>query len=215
MSDARPIPFTDNYQDLSTERGFQFKFHCERCGSGHMSTFQPNALGQAEGFLEAAGSVVGGIFGRLSSGVKSVQQMAGGPQHDAALRHAVEELAPMFTQCRRCGNWTCREICFNKTANMCKQCAPIAEEEETAIRAGHVQTQVANDLFLEENKRMSAKGKEVAAKCGKCGEPTLGKKFCPNCGEPTASHLQNCPQCGVKLTPGAKFCGECGTKLEG
>jgi hypothetical protein len=172
MSDSRPIPFTDNYQDLSTERGFQFKFLCERCGNGHMSSFQANALGQAGGLLDAAGSIVGGIFGRLSSGARSVQDMVGGPQHDAALRKAVEEMRPLFVQCRRCGSWTCREVCFNGTANMCKQCAPIAEEEETAIRSSHVQQQVGNDLFLEENQRMSAKAKVVAGKCGECGSKT-------------------------------------------
>ena len=29
-----PIEFTGNYQDLSTESGFQFKFFCERCQNG-------------------------------------------------------------------------------------------------------------------------------------------------------------------------------------
>jgi hypothetical protein len=82
---------------------------------------------------------------------------------------------------------------------MCKQCAPIAEEEESAIRAEHVRTQVANDLFLEENRRMSAKGREVAEKCPDCGAPTLGKKFCPGCGK--------------KLAAAPAFCGDCGAKL--
>jgi rubrerythrin len=97
---------------------------------------------------------------------------------------------------------------------MCKQCAPIAEEVETSMRAEHVQTQVTNDLFLEENRRMSAKGKEAAAKCPKCGEPTLGKKFCPGCGAPLeGGGPRFCPSCGAKATPGAKFCGECGAKM--
>ncbi len=212
MSQEKPIPFTDNYEDLSSERGYQFKFHCERCGNGYMSTFVPNRIGQAGDLLQAAGGFLGGIFGRAASGAEAVERMVGGKQHDAALRSAVDELRPQFIQCRRCGTWTCREVCYNAAASMCKQCAPIAEEEETAIRSEHVQTQVANDLFLEENKRMSAKGKEVAAKCTSCGEPTLGKKFCPSCGTPTASAITNCPECGAKLTPGAKFCGECGSK---
>ena len=41
------IPFTSNYEDLSTNRGFQFKFHCRKCGNGYMSTFESNALGTA------------------------------------------------------------------------------------------------------------------------------------------------------------------------
>lgn len=210
----RPIPFTDNYEDLSTKRGFQFKFNCERCGNGYMSSFQANNLGQASGLLEAASSVFGGIFGSLSSGASSLQEVIGGSQHDDALKAAVEEIRPLFIQCRRCGQWTCEQICFNGTAKMCKACAPIAEEEETALRAGHVQTQVTNDLFLEENKRMSEKAKAVAGKCAHCGVATLGKKFCPGCGKPTAAAVQNCPQCGSKVTPGAKFCGDCGGPLQ-
>ncbi|HEX3000295.1 MAG TPA: zinc ribbon domain-containing protein [Armatimonadota bacterium] len=213
MSDERPIAFTDNYEDLSTEKGFQFKFNCEHCGNGYMSTFQPNRLGQAGGMLQAAGSLLGGIFDRVAYGAHTLGEAAQGKQHDAALRKAVEEISPCFVQCRRCGAWVCRDVCFNTKANLCKQCAPIAEEEETSIRAAHVETQVTNDLFLEENKRMSAKGKEVAAKCKKCGQPTLGKKFCPNCGTPATTTPSFCPECGKKLTPGAQFCGECGESL--
>ena len=46
------IEFTDNYEDLSTDQGFQFKFRCERCGDGFMSTFQTNALGVAGSLLQ-------------------------------------------------------------------------------------------------------------------------------------------------------------------
>ena len=41
------IEFTQNYTDLSTDQGFQFKFFCERCGDGFMSSFQQNPLGMA------------------------------------------------------------------------------------------------------------------------------------------------------------------------
>jgi predicted amidophosphoribosyltransferase len=97
---------------------------------------------------------------------------------------------------------------------MCKECAPVAEEEETSIRAEHVRTQVSNDLFLEENVRMSARGKEVAGKCPECGEATLGKKFCPGCGHKLAPEITSCPGCGAKLTPKAKFCGDCGEPIQ-
>ncbi len=206
------IEFTDNYQDLSTDQGFQFKFHCERCGDGFMSSFQTNTIGMAGSLLRGASDLLGGIFGQAASGAYEVQRAVGGPQHDAALRTAVEEVKPLFHTCRRCGAWLCEQTCWNKKAQMCKRCAPIAEEEESSIRAEHVRTQVANDLFLEENQRMSAKGKEVAAKCPECGAPTLGKKFCPGCGAKLAAATAFCGDCGAKLSPGAKFCGECGAK---
>lgn len=210
---SQHVDFTDNHQDLSTDKGFQFKFFCERCGNGTLSSYKPNALGVATGVLQAAGSLFGGLFGSAAGSTYEIQRAIGGKAHDDALREAVNEIRPRFVQCRRCGNWTCREICFNPTANLCKNCAPIAEEEESAIRAEHVRTQVTNDLFLEENQRMSAKAKAVAGKCAGCGARTLGKKFCPECGQPTADQVTNCPGCGVKLTPGAKFCGDCGTKI--
>jgi len=206
------IEFTDNHEDLSTDQGFQFKFHCERCGDGFMSSFQTNTIGVAGSLLRGAGNMLGGIFGQAASGAYEVQRAVGGAQHDAALRAAVEEVKLLFRKCRRCGNWLCEQTCWNGTAQLCKQCAPIAEEEESSMRAEHVRTQVTNDLFLEENQRMSAKGKQAAVKCPDCGVPTLGKKFCPGCGAKLAAAAAFCGDCGAKLSPGAKFCGECGAK---
>lgn len=206
------IEFTDNYEDLSTDQGFQFKFRCERCGDGFMSTFQTNTIGVAGSLLRGASSLLGGVFGNVANSAYEVQRAVGGPQHDAAVRAAVDEVKPLFRKCRRCGDWMCERTCWNATAQMCKQCAPVAEEEESSIRAEHVRTQATNDLFLEENQRMSAKARQVAAKC-ECGAPTLGKKFCPACGKKVmASGSAFCGECGAKLTPGAKFCGECGAK---
>jgi hypothetical protein len=208
------IEFTGNYDDLSTDMGFQFKFVCERCDSGYQSSYQSNKLGVLGGFLRGASNFVGDSVGRGADSAYDVQQAIGGKQHDAALRKAVEEIRPLFKQCRKCGNWMCEEICWNANATMCKECAPVAEELETSIRAQFVETQVNNDQFLEENLRMSAKGKEVAAKCGSCGTKTLGKKFCPSCGAAAAvAAAPFCAQCGARATPGAKFCGECGTAL--
>ncbi len=207
------IEFTDNYEDLSTDKGYQFKFYCEHCGNGYMSSFKPSVLGMASGLLNAASSFFGGVLGRAADSAYEVQRTIGGKAHDDAVREAVEEIRPKFVQCRRCGQWVCRDVCFNPTANMCKNCAPIAEQEETALRSTHVRDQVTNDLFLEENERMSAKAKQVTAKCAQCGEPTLGQKFCPGCGAPTSESARFCPQCGKKAAPNAKFCGDCGGKL--
>ena len=213
---ATAIEFTGNYEDLSTDMGFQFKFFCERCGSGFMSTFQANKIGMAGGFLRSASGFLGGALGTGADSAYEVQRAVGGKQHDGAIRKAVEEIRPLFLQCRNCGNWMCKEVCWNANAKMCKECAPVAEEVETRVRAQFVETQVNNDTFLEENIRMSEKGKEVAAKCSNCGNPTQGKKFCPSCGTPAAvAAAAFCGQCGAKSAPGAKFCGECGGKLGG
>ena len=42
------IQFVQNYQDLSTDKGYQFKFHCDKCGNGFMTEFQTSAIGMAD-----------------------------------------------------------------------------------------------------------------------------------------------------------------------
>ena len=39
------IRFTGNYEDLSTDRGYQFKFFCEKCNNGYMSSFKTSTMG--------------------------------------------------------------------------------------------------------------------------------------------------------------------------
>jgi len=41
------IWFTGNYEDLSTDRGYQFKFFLEKFGNGYISTFKASAIGMA------------------------------------------------------------------------------------------------------------------------------------------------------------------------
>jgi len=177
-----------------------------------MSSFQANTLGVAGSLLRGAGDLLGGIFHQAGASAYEIQRAVGGPQHDAALRRAVEEIKPLFHKCRRCGNWLCEQVCWNATARMCKQCAPVAEEESTALRAEHVREEVSSDLEVEEQQRLAAKAKEAAASCPQCGAATLGKKFCPGCGARLAAATAFCGDCGAKLTPGARFCGECGAK---
>ncbi|GAC1371841.1 MAG: hypothetical protein NVSMB30_11900 [Hymenobacter sp.] len=56
------IQFVANHDDLSTDKGFQFKFYCDKCHNGYMSRFRTNALGMAGSLLNAAGSLFGGFF---------------------------------------------------------------------------------------------------------------------------------------------------------
>ena len=129
------IEFTQNYSDLSTDQGFQFKFFCDRCGNGYMSSFQSNPLGMAGGLLRAAGGLFGGILGNAGNSAYDIQRAVGGPQHDAALKAAVDEIKPHFHQCKRCGTWVCGEVCWNADRSLCKQCAPILQEELASAQA--------------------------------------------------------------------------------
>ena len=207
-----PIEFTQNYQDLSTDVGFQCKSFCERCGDGFMSTFDRNLLGTASGLLRSASGFLGDVFGKAADSAYEVQRAVGGTAHDAALKAAVEEIKPLFKKCRRCGNWLCEKTCWNGEAGMCKNCAPLAEEEETAVRASSATQAASNDVAVEEEARLAAKTKVVKAPCPKCGAQTLGQKFCPECGTKIEA-ARFCEGCGKKLAPKAKFCGECGAKV--
>src|SRR5947209_1830517 len=83
------IEFTGNYDDLSTDRAYQFKFYCEKCGNGYLSTFQSSKLGLAASAASVAGNLFGGLFGRVSDTAYEIQRAVGGPAHDAALKEAV------------------------------------------------------------------------------------------------------------------------------
>jgi hypothetical protein len=225
------IQFVRNYDDLSTDRGFQFKFHCDKCGNGYMTQFQPSTLGIAESLLGAASNFLSGWGSGAQNAAQEIQRAVGGKFHDAALAKAVEEARPNFRQCTRCGLWVCKEVCWNEAANLCENCAPKFEEQFAANQAQAKVEAARTQLYARAEKvdyvgqtDMSA-GAQVAAPtaatnlqasktlCGHCGADVGSAKFCPECGKPAAVKAPAfCPNCGAKAS-GGKFCGECGTKM--
>src|SRR5580700_3270936 len=133
------IQFVQNYQDLSTDRGFQFKFHCDKCGNGYMTRFQTSTFGVAEAALGIASNLFGGIFNQAHNAEYEIQRAVGGKAHDAALAEAVAEGKTYFHQCGRCGRWVCPEVCWNGDAGMCEGCAPKFAQE---MAAAHAQAKV-------------------------------------------------------------------------
>lgn len=203
------IPFTDNYTDLSSNRGYQFKFFCQKCGNGYMSTFQTNKLGAAAAAANAAASLLGGIFGGAARTAQALESVVAGPQHDAALNAAVKEISPQFKQCTRCGQWVCEPICWNKKAGLCEGCAPDLDEEIASAQA-----QAAKDQVIEKAKAVDFVGQRdlaqvASAVCPKCGAKTQGGKFCPDCGA-AIGVKKKCAACGAEADGTPKFCPECG-----
>ncbi|HEX8235832.1 MAG TPA: zinc ribbon domain-containing protein [Abditibacteriaceae bacterium] len=212
---ATHIPFTDNYQDLSTDQGFQFRFNCERCGNGYMSSFQRNVPGMAGDALRSAGNLLGGFLGRAADSAFDVQRLIGGQAHDAALRKAVEEIGPLFNQCQRCGQWVCQNVCWNEARNQCTSCSPKMEHELTAIESDatiyQLQQKAMNETDLTGG--VAFKSAAAAISCPGCSnEVAVGQRFCGECGTNVLAKPK-CPSCGVEATNGQKFCGECGTKI--
>ena len=206
------IEFTDNYQDLSTENGFQFKFMCQSCGNGYMSSWQANATGIAGELLRGAGSVFGGVFGRAASGSYEIQKAVGGPAHDHALQTAVDEIRPLFIQCKRCGKWVCKEICWNADRSLCKSCAPILQRELAAKQAEITVEQAEQKLRQQDLTEGIDVTAEATVASPSCGQETAPGKFCSSCGA-ALKPKNECPKCGTKTAAGAKFCPECGQKL--
>jgi hypothetical protein len=208
---ADDIQFVRNYEDLSTDRGYQFKFHCDHCGNGFMSAFQPSALGVAAGLLNAAGSIFGGVFGSAGHGAYEVQRAIGGKAHDEALRKAVAELKPRFKQCSRCGKWVCPEVCWNEKRNLCEDCAPDLAEETAVAQAQAAREQVhekARTTSYVEDVDMKV---EAVASCPSCGARAGAAKFCPECGQALNAKAK-CRKCGTEMSAGTKFCPECGER---
>lgn len=203
------IPFTSNYQDLSSQRGFQFKFMCEKCGNGYMSSFEANKLGAASAAANVAASLLGGIFGRAAQTTDQLQSMVAGGQHDSALDAAVREISPIFKQCTRCGNWVCEPVCWNKKAGLCESCAPDLDEEIAAAQA-----QAARDQAQTKARSVDYLGQRDLAQvssavCPQCGAKTQGGKFCPECGSSIAAK-RACQHCGAQADGSPRFCPECG-----
>jgi hypothetical protein len=192
------IWFTGNYEDLSSDKGYQFRFRCGKCANGYLSSFKVSSLGLASSALRAAGNVFGGILGGAANSAYEMQRAIGGPAHDAALKDAANEIAKQFKQCTRCGKWVCEPICWNKKAGLCEACAPNMEEEKAAARA-----------------QQEAHGTPAQAgvACGSCGAKVAGGKFCPECGKPL-SLKKRCGKCGAETDGAPKFCLECGQKYD-
>ncbi len=206
------IPFTSNYDDLSTDKGYQFKFYCKKCHNGYLSSFQASKLGLAASAAEIAGSFFGGVFGKAASSAYEVQRAVGGPAHDAALKQAVTEISPLFKQCTRCGSWVCEPVCFNKKAQLCDNCAPDMEKELAAAQAEAAKEQVhakAREVDWTKERDVSVVS---GVQCPKCGAKTQGGKFCPECGE-ALSAKKKCKECGHETEGSPKFCPECGKPL--
>src|SRR5258706_11040392 len=220
------IQFVQNYEDLSTDKGFQFKFHCDKCGNGYMTRFQASTLGMAQSALSIASSVFGGIFSTASNGAYEVQRAVGGKAHDSALEEAVKEGKEHFHQCTRCGKWVCPEVCWNGKAGLCEGCAPNFEEEMAANHA-HAKADAARQQLYQKGQNVdfvgniamganavgAAPGPATAAadRCPGCAAALAdGVRFCPQCGAPRRA--AGCPGCGAAIQANTKFCGQCGHK---
>jgi membrane protease subunit (stomatin/prohibitin family) len=210
------IEFVRNYSDLSTDRGFQFEFFCDRCGTGYRTRFKPSVTGTLSGAMGAASSVFGGILGTAADLTERVRSASWEKAHDDAFQEAAGEMKGDFQQCPRCMSWVCKKSCWNHKRGLCKECAPDLGVEMSAAQSSRSVEEIwAHAKMAEEDKKLAEGNwrETIRASCPECSEPLSGNaKFCPSCGAKLAQTV-HCPECGAKLQPNAKFCMDCGHKI--
>ena len=216
--------FTRNYEDNSTDAGFQFTFYCDICNDGFKSSFIESTtyrkgstlrgLGRGAGLL---GSLIGtGNLGwnmERSADILSERFEGQSPEwqreHEAAFNAAQQEAKKYFHRCHSCHSWVCTAD-FNEEQGMCVECAP---RENIAIAKARAQAFQRNLDDLAETTTVYTGGLEQKTTvCPACGAPAGSGKFCNNCGAPLA--LNRCANCGAEVAKGVKFCQECGKPME-
>ncbi len=215
--------FTRNYEDNSTEAGFQFTFYCDICQDGYKSefiqskTYKKRGLfrGLAEG-VSIGASLLGmhnvGYGMQRGGDILSERFQGMSPEwqreHEQAFELAKNEAANHFHRCHKCHKWVC-DADFNDDEGLCVECAPLMNVEIAAAKG----RKMVRDIEEKAEKTVVFDG-DIEKKtiiCPECGKPCGEGKFCSNCGAPIG--LNQCKRCGATVQPGAKFCNECGSKL--
>jgi hypothetical protein len=213
------VPFTNNYTDMSTREGYQFEFHCMRCGNGYASTFQHSVTGFGGRLLRMGGDLLGGEIGSKASQVgwdaEWMRDGLRGSTRDKALAKAAEEMQVHFNQCHRCGQWVCEQICWNGERGVCTSCAPRLDQEIAGMQAQAQVDQLHQKIQAVDWTRGVNYRDQAVGVCPSCQQETGGGKFCQNCGTSLlaapAPTRRFCGNCGTSVNPGAPFCAECGS----
>lgn len=205
------IKFVRNYDDESTEMGFQFEFFCDRCGNGYRTSFEASATGIASEALDVASGLLGGVLGRAAKVGDRIHSAAWERTHDKMFAQAVEQAKPNFRQCPHCNDWVCLEQCWNEKHGLCEGCAPDLAVEMSAMQAEAAVESARKAAHAAKSEQVESQAFDEVIKtaCPQCGASVSGGKFCAECGAPLATE-EFCTECGSKIPTGAKFCPECG-----
>lgn len=217
------LHFSDNYRDLcqpsGTGAGFQFEFYCECCNDTWRSPFDPYRSGQASGWMQQAGNLIGGLLGNVGSSLdraaEGFAQAGWGTSRDAAFRQAIRAAQTHFHRCARCHHYTC-DSCWSTDSGLCRDCAPdLASEVQAARHEGTMQAATesarANGVAQAQEIDVSSARQLV---CPACHAESHGGKFCPQCGQQLGMPA-TCKGCHATLPANIHFCPECGLATTG
>ncbi|WKY43896.1 zinc ribbon domain-containing protein [Eubacteriaceae bacterium ES2] len=216
--------FTRNYEDNSTEAGFQFTFYCDICEDGYRSSFVESESTKKNSFLKgfgegvsALGNMFGGKLGDIGRGMERgtsvLSERFNGmsaewqKEHERAFEMAQNEARQHFHRCHGCHQWVC-DADFNEIEGLCVECSPLESVSVSKAKAQAMQRNL--DEAAESQTVWEGKLETQTIVCPQCGKPAGSGKFCNNCGAKLGGSF--CTNCGATLPDGARFCSECGTK---
>jgi len=218
--------FTRNYQDNSTDAGFEFTFYCDICNDGYKSSFIESETYKKKGFMRGVGQganilggLVGGRVGNLgwgadrASSVLSERFEGQSPEwrkeHEKAFERCQNEVRKRFHRCPACNNYVCDQ-CWNEDEGLCVSCAPRQEVYVAQARAQAMRRNI--DEAGQTATVWQGKIESKTTICPTCGKPAGSGKFCNSCG--ASMDLKECSRCGAKNAQTVRFCNNCGNNLQ-
>lgn len=218
--------FTSNFQDKSTDAGFQFVFLCDICREGYKTEFIESSTFKKRGLFKTVARLAssalymfGGSSGhRASYGLRrGADSISGGAvdkspkwhkEYEAAFERAQNEAKEHFHRCPKCSKWVC-ETDWNEQAGLCIKDAPRVNVEVAAAKAAKAVDDIQDKAAGTQVFTGEIESKQTM--CPRCGKPAGEGKFCNNCGADLS--MSKCATCGAENPAGTGFCGECGTSL--
>jgi hypothetical protein len=216
--------FTSNFDDNSTDAGFQFTFFCDACHEGYKTGFIEAKSYKKGRFFKGLGGIIGtaaqmtGQFSNIGYGAERGADILSEKfegmtpewhkEHEQAFSLAQNEAQGHFHRCPRCKKYFCDND-WNDEAGLCVEEAPRESTEVAAARA----EKMVQDIKAKasETNVFTGKIEQRQTLCPQCNKPTGEGKFCNNCG--AKLNATKCPSCGSPIPQGSKFCGECGSRI--